>query len=190
MKHYFWPLVIGLTVLLAASGGYTMQRTSGTEFCVSCHEMERHRFELKYSSHAVDKDKKPIVCGQCHIPLGFGPRYLAVKSYLGVKDVLVHVFGDTADMDRRVMQLMARRFVLDENCRACHQDLLKNVKGQAISLEGKKAHEAWLGKDGNGRRSCAGCHFNMAHLPTFDRRYNYNAQFAAKLPVEGGPGER
>jgi hypothetical protein len=37
----------------------------------------------------------------------------------------------------------------------------------------------------NARRTCAGCHANMAHLPVFDRRYAVNAAFAAKLPQAG-----
>jgi hypothetical protein len=147
--------------------------------------METHGFELKRSAHAVDKDKNPIACVQCHMPLNPGIDYLMVKSYLGVRDAAVHLFGDNRDLDRRAMQLVARRFVMDANCLACHGDLLKNVKGDPISQEGKKAHEAWLGKDGNARRSCAGCHANMAHLPVFDRRYAVNGVFAAKLPPRG-----
>lgn len=147
--------------------------------------MKRYEFELKRSSHAVDKDKKPITCEQCHIPRRAGIDYLVVKSYLGVRDLAVHFFGDTKDLDRRNMQLVARRFVSDDNCRQCHQDLMLTAKGKSISPEGKKAHEAWLGKDGKGRRTCAGCHSNMAHLPKFDRRYAVNAAFAAKLPPEG-----
>ena len=34
-------------------------------------------------------------------------------------------------------------------------------------------------------RGCAGCHFNMAHLPRFDTRYYFNAEFTKRLyPVE------
>lgn len=170
---------------MAWASSYTIKRTSTTEFCLSCHEMETHGFELKRSAHFVDKDKKEIACVQCHMPPGYGLDYLMVKSYLGARDAAVHFFGDARDLDRRAMQLVARRFVMDANCQACHADLLKNVKGDPISAEGKKAHEAWLGKDGNARRSCAGCHANMAHLPVFDRRYAVNSAFAAKLPQSG-----
>lgn len=170
---------------MAWASSYTIKRTSTTEFCLSCHEMETHGFELKRSAHFVDKDKKEIACVQCHMPPGYGLDYLMVKSYLGARDAAVHFFGDARDLDRRAMQLVARRFVMDANCQACHADLLKNVKGEPLSAEGKKAHEAWLGKEGNARRSCAGCHANMAHLPVFDRRYAVNSAFAAKLPQPG-----
>lgn len=174
-----------LAVVFVTVGGYTMEETSKTEFCLSCHEMSRYSFELKRSPHAVDKDKKPIECRQCHLPLNMGPSYLAAKSYLGAKDLAVHYFGDTSDMDRLKLQMAARRFVPDENCLACHQDLGKTVKGEPIGPEGKKAHDSWLGKDGSGRRTCVGCHANMAHLPRFDRHYAVNARFAAKLPLDG-----
>ena len=175
-----------LAVIGLLAGTYTVHRTSTTEFCLSCHEMETHGFELKRSAHAVDKDKKPISCIQCHMPPGYGLDYFMVKSYLGVRDAVAHFASDTDNLDRRAMQLVARRFVTDANCLACHTDLMRNVKGDPISPEGKKAHDAWLGKDGNTRRTCAGCHANMAHLPIFDRRYAVNADFAAKLPLPTG----
>ncbi len=185
MKKTSLAIVACLIALIALSSAYAVKKTSTTEFCLSCHEMETHGFELKRSAHAVDKDKKPITCVQCHMPPGYGLDYFMVKSYLGARDAAVHLLGDTDDLDRREMQGVARRFVADANCLACHADLAKNVKGQPISAEGKKAHDAWLGKDGNARRTCAGCHANMAHLPVFDRRYAVNAAFAAKLPRAG-----
>jgi len=185
MRKPFWIAAACLVIVLTAVGGYTMEKTSSTEFCLSCHEMDRYSFELKRSAHAVDKDKHPIECRQCHLPLSVGPGYAAAKSYMGLKDLAVHYFGDTRDMDRLKLQMAARRFVRDENCLACHKDLSLNVKGQPVSPEGKKAHDAWLEKDGVGRRTCVGCHANMAHLPAFDRHYEVNAKFAAKLPLEG-----
>lgn len=184
MKKPFIMIAAGLLIVLVAAVGYTMQQTSTTEFCLSCHEMERYQFELKRSAHALDKDKNPISCNQCHIPLTPGPKYLAVKSYSGLKDLYVHYFGDARDLDRRKLQHTARRFVQDENCVACHQDLQKTVKGEPIGFEGKKAHDAWLEKDGVGRRNCVSCHSNMAHLPVFDRRYVVNAKFAERLPLQ------
>lgn len=172
-----------VVAVLVASGG-VIQATSSTGFCVSCHEMKRYEVELKQSPHAVDKDKKPIECVQCHLPADMGPTYLALKGYLGTKDILVHVFGDPDDMNRRELQMAARRFVPDDSCLACHQDLTKNAKGEPLSAEGKNSHDAYLAKNGNTKRNCAGCHQNMAHLPNFDRWYTVNAKFAAKLPPE------
>ena len=96
--------------------------------------------------------------------------------------MLVHNFGDPNRFDRRRLQKVARRFLPDENCRACHEDLLKDIKGEKISEIGRLCHEAYLGQNGNTKRGCAGCHFNLAHLPDFDRRHAFNARFAKNLP--------
>ena len=178
-----WILIgTGVIVVVGFLITIPLERTSTTEFCVSCHELQTHKTELEKSSHAVDKDKNPIGCRQCHIPNSFGPKYLAVKI-MGIKDLWVHKFGDPENLDRRKLQATARRYVQDDNCRACHQDLFKNAKDEKISELGRLAHESYLGKNGNTRSGCAGCHPNMAHLPEFDRRYKINAEFAKNLPL-------
>jgi nitrate/TMAO reductase-like tetraheme cytochrome c subunit len=178
VKLVLIPLgIVGLLVFLAVA----MARTSTTGSCLSCHEMQRYQDELKLSSHAVDKDKKALECAQCHIPLTWGPRYVAVKSIQGLNDLLVHYFGDPAHLNRRYLQAKAQRFLSDDNCLACHQDLYKDTKDKPISEIGRLCHDAYLGKNGTTKHGCVGCHANLAHLPEFDRRYEVNAKFAAKL---------
>lgn len=182
-----WPIMLAGTccaIIVVVGGAMAFQKTSTTQFCVSCHEMERHQVELRLSSHAVDEDKNPIECKQCHLPASFGPRFVALKAYLGVKDLLVHTLGDPDALYRRELQLSARRFVPDDSCLACHQDLKKNVKGEELSREGKLSHEAYQGTNGRADKGCADCHHNMAHLPVFDRRYACNAAFTAKLVAQ------
>lgn len=182
-------IVLGLMVLLLLSA-LTMavvqglERTSTTEYCISCHEIRSRLDELEKSVHAVDWDGEPMECRSCHVPPGFGPKLIAVKL-LGVKDLFVHYSVDVEHLDRRQMQLDARRIVADENCLECHEDLYRNTEGEEISELGRLGHEAYLGKNGTTRRNCAGCHPNIAHLPEFDRRYPFNAEFAARLPLEG-----
>ncbi len=179
-----WALVILLLVVGAIIlGSVTLARTSSTEYCISCHEMQSYKTELEKSSHAVDKDKQAIQCAQCHIPHG-GLKFVAVKTVSGTKDLWIHYMGDPANLNRRQMQETAHRFVLDENCLACHADLEKDTKGQPLSEIGKLCHDAYLGKNRNTKYGCAGCHQNMAHLPEFDRRYEVNAKFAERLPLE------
>jgi len=176
--------LIGATgvALLVLFISIPMARTSTMSYCTSCHEMERYKSELEKSGHALDKDKKPIECGQCHIPNSFGLKYLTVKALSGSRDFWVHKFGDPENLDRRHLQVLARRFIVDGNCRLCHQDLFKTTKGEKISEFGRLSHEAYLGKNGTTKNGCAGCHVNMAHLPDFDRRYSFNAKFAQNLP--------
>jgi len=181
LKKVLIPVgIVGLIVFLAV----TMARTSTNSYCLSCHEMKRYQDELKLSSHAVDKDKKDLECAQCHIPGSAGPRYVAVKTFQGLGDLLAHRFGNPENLNRRAMQAKAQRFMSDDNCLACHQDLYKDTKDKPISEVGRLCHEAYLGKNGTTRHGCVGCHTNLAHLPQFDRRYEVNAKFAAKLAQE------
>ena len=178
-----WVYLLLALVVLVVLLSVTMARTSTTSSCLSCHEMQTYKNELEKSSHALDKDKQPIECAQCHLPAGVGPRYVAVKIYSGLSDLWAHTFGDTSRLDRRHLQVVARRFLMDDNCLACHQDLSQNVKGEPISEIGKVAHDAYLGKNGATGSGCAGCHQNLAHLPEFDHRYWANAKFAAKFSL-------
>ena len=181
---YGWLLVpAGVIVVFGLLLSVSLERTSRNDYCMSCHELKPHKAELERSSHAVDKDKNPIECRQCHIPNSFGLKYLAVKI-MGVKDLWVHKFGDPDNLNRRRLQVVARRYVQDANCRACHQDLFKTTKDEKISEIGRLSHEAYLGKNGTTKNGCAGCHFNMAHLPDFDRRYAFNATFSSNIPPE------
>ncbi|MCG8565523.1 MAG: NapC/NirT family cytochrome c [Desulfobacterales bacterium] len=181
-KRRVWVIVTAL-LLLGVALAVPMEMTSRTEFCVSCHEITPHKAELEKSSHALDKDKNPIQCRQCHIPHGLGPKFLAVKV-MGLKDLWVHYVEAPEGLDRRAGQIKARRYVQDDNCLVCHPNLLVNVKDEPISEQGRLSHENYLGKNGKGCRKCAECHFNLAHLPDFDRRYDFNAKFAAKIPRE------
>ncbi len=175
-------IALGIIIVLLIAMSVSMAKTSETDFCISCHEIQKYKDELDKSPHALDKDKKAIECKQCHIPNSIGPQYLIIKS-LGLKDLFVHNFGDPDDLNRRVMQANARRFIPDENCLACHSDLMKDAKDKKISEIGQLCHEAYLGKNGTTRRKCADCHFNMAHLPEYDRRFPFNAEFAKRLPL-------
>lgn len=181
-RKRFWIIlgcaVAGLTVLV--SGGVAW--TSSTTFCLSCHEMRVHSAELALSSHAKDADGQPIGCADCHIPNANIARMLAAKTWLGVKDVWVHNVEGAENLNRAAMQPVARRFTDDRNCRACHQDLMRNAKNDGPnSLEGQLSHANYLGENGQSRSGCVGCHINLAHLPPFDARIPSNAKFAARL---------
>lgn len=178
----FWIMAMGVAVVALGAGSYGVKATSTTEFCLSCHEMKVYQKELEASPHAKDAKGNPIGCSQCHVPGSGIVRMVAAKTYLGVKDIWVHTTEEDVVLNRAAMQPMARRFVDDANCRACHQDLGRNAKNDGpVSELGKLAHDNFEDKNGSSRSGCAGCHQNMAHLPPFDRRLAVNAKFAAKL---------
>lgn len=173
----------GIAVLLGLIAfSITLSVTSSTSFCLSCHEMEEYKAELKFSTHFKDYDGKEVDCNQCHLPRGIGPRYFSVKTYSGLKDLYVHFLTPSEPLDRKDLQVVARRFVDDASCLSCHEDLYVNAKGDApISELGKVSHDAYNGKDGVSYRNCVACHVNIAHLPRFDRRLDINQDFAERL---------
>lgn len=181
-RKRFW--LTGGLIAAACIGAVSVgvKLTSTTSFCLSCHEMRVYQDELMASSHAKDADGNEISCSQCHIPGGNVVRMLGAKTWMGLKDLWVHTVEGGEDLDRAVMQPIARRFTDDANCRACHEDLEKNAKNDGpISAEGKLAHDNYLGKNGQSRSGCVGCHQNLAHLPVFDERIPKNQKFAEKL---------
>ncbi len=182
MKHHYMKKkaalfvgAAGAMVLLTASLSMAGERPA-VEECMRCHDVETYQYELKHSSHVVDKDKKPITCVQCH-DSHFNPvtAYFARDKYFDKK-----IF-QPEDFDRKRMQQNVKKAVSAKKCQACHTDLSKNVKGEPISEIGQLCHDAFEGKNGNTNRNCAGCHINVAHLPEFDRHLMVNADFAKRL---------
>jgi nitrate/TMAO reductase-like tetraheme cytochrome c subunit len=181
--HSRTALFLGILAVSICGAFPLMYATSSTSFCASvCHEMAVYRTELGSSAHALDKEGNETGCARCHIPAGVGPRYMAVKIYSGVKDVFVHLVRSPVSLDRAELQTAARRFVDDDNCRGCHADLYKDARGEKeISEIGGISHDAYLGKNGQAKSNCAGCHVNIAHLPEFDRRLEVNRAFADRI---------
>lgn len=181
-RKRFWiigGIAVAACAILVSAG---VHATSGTGFCLSCHEMRAYQAEMALSPHARDADGKEIGCSQCHIPNANVVRMLAAKTWLGVRDVWVHATDGAGDLDRASMQVVARRFTDDANCRKCHDNLMLNAaKTGSISPEGKFSHANYLGENGQSRSGCVGCHINLAHLPSFDERIPINQKFAAKL---------
>ncbi|MBQ7457222.1 MAG: NapC/NirT family cytochrome c [Desulfovibrio sp.] len=172
-------IALAIFVVLASAG---VHYSSKTAFCLSCHEMRIYQEEQRASAHAKDAKGNDIGCSQCHIPTGNIVRMLGAKGWMGIKDLWVHTMYPDEPLQRAEMQPIARRFTDDANCRKCHADLAKNAKGNApISEEGRLAHDNYLGKNGQARSGCVGCHHNLAHLPSFDARIPLNQSFALKL---------
>lgn len=180
-KYRIFVIALGLFAVFSVITGYAMYATSTTEFCsTACHEMTPQYEEYKYSAHFMDKDGNQIGCVQCHLPPGMGPKYLATKTYIGMKDVIVKFVIQPEEFVRVQHQPVARRFIDDNSCLKCHDDLTKDSTGKApISALGKIAHDAY--NNGEAKSNCAGCHINIAHLPPADRRLPQNADFAKRI---------
>ncbi len=167
--------VTGVMMLGTASISMAEDRPA-VEECMRCHDVKTYQYEKKHSSHAFDKNNKEITCGQCH-----DFHYNPVTAYYAREEYFDKKIFQPEDFDRKRMQQNVKKAVPAKKCQVCHEDLSKNVKGDPISEIGQLCHDAFEGKNGTTKRSCAGCHINVAHLPEFDRHLMVNADFAKKL---------
>jgi len=146
------------------------------EECMRCHDVKRYQYEISYSSHAKDKNGRPITCDQCH-----EPHFNPVTSYYARDEYYDKKIFQPGDFDRKSMQKNVQNSVPAKKCQVCHMDLAKDTEGKQISEIGQLCHDAFEGKNGSTGKNCAGCHGNIAHLPEFDRDLTKNAEFAKKL---------
>ena len=173
---------LSFAILSAASVVFAADRPAAEE-CMRCHDVKMYEHELKHSVHAVDKDNKVISCEQCHV-FHFDP----LTSYYARDEYYDKKIFPPGSFDRRRMQANARQTDLSAKCQECHKDLSKNAKGDGpVSQIGQLAHDAFLGKNGTTRKTCAGCHVNIAHLPDFDKDLMINAEFVKKLAENPAP---
>lgn len=158
------PKIVLLTV--AATSGcvtlfyifltWSVGFTSSVDFCtVNCHEMAVSFREWQTSSH-YDNDTGVVAeCADCHLPTGFVPKIKA-KIFFGIRDTLVHYFGDPENLDRKLLAESAAASITDDSCKQCH----KNLFPSGLPRGGFMAHTSVL-KNETGK--CVSCHRHMVH---------------------------
>lgn len=139
-----------LTGALFGIGGYTFWYGQGFSYlsndpraCVNCHIMNEHYDGwLKSSHHAV------ATCNDCHTPHAWIPK-LVTKAENG----FWHSKGFTLqDFPEPIRIRPHNKHLLNNNCRACHQELVSEV----IVTHG---HD-------ESRLDCIRCHASVGHGPT------------------------
>jgi cytochrome c nitrite reductase small subunit len=136
--------------LLLGVGGYTFLYAKGLSYmsddpqvCANCHIMQpQYDSWQKASHHAV------AVCVDCHLPHDFFGKYLA-KADNGWH----HSKGFTLqDFHEPIMIKEPNARILQENCLACHGDLV---------------HELVVGVNGQSEEvRCVHCHVEVGHGET------------------------
>lgn len=125
-------LVLAVAIgIFAGTGGYTFLYAEGLSYmssdpkaCVNCHIM-RPQYDAwqKSSHHAVAN------CVDCHLPHGFVRKYIA-KAENGWH----HSKGFTLqDFHEPIMIKPGNSRILQENCLACHSDLVHELVSGATS---------------------------------------------------------
>ena len=139
-----------LTGILAGVGGYTFLYAEGfsymsdaPEVCVNCHIMQPQYDSWQKASHSA-----VAVCVDCHLPHSFFRKYLA-KADNGWH----HSKGFTLqDFHEPIMIKPPNARILQENCLACHNDLV---------------HELTGGVNGTADEvQCVHCHVEVGHGET------------------------
>lgn len=146
------PAII-LAVLVGATLGvglFTFGYAEGLSYfstdpkaCVNCHIMrDEYDSWTKASHHAVAK------CIDCHLPHDVIPKYIA-KAENGWN----HSKGFTLqDFHEPIMIKPRNSYILQENCLACHQDMVHSlVRGQTTDKNAV---------------TCVHCHIGVGHGPT------------------------
>ncbi|MBU0678702.1 MAG: cytochrome c nitrite reductase small subunit [Verrucomicrobia bacterium] len=121
-------IVLGL---LIGVGGYTFQYAEGLSYfskdpaaCANCHIMQSQYDSWQKSSH-----HGVATCVDCHLPHEFIPKYIA-KAENGYH----HSRGFTfQDFHEPIMIKKKNRGILQENCMACHEDMVHNLVSGATS---------------------------------------------------------
>jgi len=144
-------LLLGtLAGVLLGVGAYTFQYAEGFSYlssdpaaCANCHIMQS-QFESwqKSSHHAVAK------CVDCHLPHDFIGKYIA-KAENGYH----HSRGFTfQDFHEPIMIKPKNAGILQDNCLACHGDLVHDLVGGV--------------NGGPGEVQCVHCHAGVGHGET------------------------
>ncbi len=147
-------IILGL--FLALGTAEMIEKTSGHEFCGSCHSMEGVTLSFAQDIHGGNNKKGfSAKCADCHLPHDNVFHYVTAKAYTGAKDVLGELFwADSFDWPGNLKH--KKEFTYTSGCIKCHDlsiiryDIPKAFLAHRDFLSGKV-------------RSCVQCHENVGH---------------------------
>lgn len=138
---------------------------------MSCHVHTESDNMWRFSTHYNNTSGNVVNCIDCHLPPKEDGimRYTFVKAKQGIKDVYGYMFKDSADFqwELRSHPDIAERFVFDESCIKCHQNLFPAT----LNAAGCEAH---LYYEANAdEKSCISCHISVGHYNPIAHGHNY-----------------
>lgn len=149
-------LSLGIFVLLILAGFGTVEFTSSSGFCASCHEMKPEAETWKASSHSN------IECKSCHIQPG-------VINYAKAKlNGLGEVYKKVTNSYTAPIQMPEP--IPNSTCEECH-----NMKTTQVVTEGDIIipHDKHLDKG----ILCVQCHYNVVHGDVSDRNVTFKTDY-------------
>lgn len=142
----------------------SLDRTSTTEFCTTCHSMKTYVYEdYKQSPHFKNTKGIQAGCGDCHIPKPLAAKL--VRKTIGLKDIY-HTLVGTIDSPEK---FSARKQLLvdrvrnrmkssdSRECRSCHH--LEQMDFARQSAIASKLHQ----ESKNMGKTCVDCHQGVGH---------------------------
>ncbi len=157
---------IGIGWLTLGGTQVILDKTSSTEFCLSCHSMETSYKEYLGSVHFSNAKGIRAECSDCHIPQE--PMEYLWTKIRATKDVYHEFVTGKIDTDEKYEQHRAAmaetvweqmRSNDSATCRSCHDEDAMETYEQ--SEEAQKMHLYAAEND----QTCIDCHKGVAHLP-------------------------
>ena len=167
-KKPFWKRAIKPAVFIAIGiiiafplfsiSYFTMVRTSTPDFCASCHEIKPAVVAWRSSTHTNNAAGVVVDCMDCHLP---APQdtfdFFFAKTYHGIKDVVLHFFGEEYDRERARQNAYAN--IDNIECQKCHRNLLHTPYKRGAML----AHRSVLYAKAGYEKKCTDCHYDLVH---------------------------
>ncbi|HIF9368571.1 TPA: NapC/NirT family cytochrome c [Photobacterium damselae] len=156
---------IGIGWLTLGGTHYVLEKTSSTEFCLSCHTMETPYKEYQGSVHFSNSKGIQAQCADCHIPTDT-KDYLLTKLR-ATKDIYHEFITGKIDTPEKYEEHRAElaetvwaqmRANDSATCRSCHNEDAMETYEQ--SEEAQKMHKYGIEND----QTCIDCHKGVAHL--------------------------
>jgi len=150
-------LSLFFVVIFIIAGSVTVESTSSSKFCSSCHEMQPEYQTWQESSHS------DIECKECHI--GSGVTSYAKAKVNGIKQVYLHTTNNYS------APIQMPKDIPNSTCEKCH-----DMKNRSVTPEGDIIipHDKHLAKD----IKCTQCHSGVVHGDISDRNVTFKSDYS------------
>lgn len=162
-------IIVGLVLMMVI--GSSLNKTTTSDYCMSCHYHEQADADWKKSNHYLNKSGVVTDCSECHLPPkedGY-LKYWMAKTKIGAKDIWTKMVKDKDEIDWEAKKDLeyATKIVYNESCEKCHENLFP----EGISDDGITAH---LHYEENAEKldlQCISCHLNAGHdIPGYEHK--------------------
>ena len=155
-------IFIGLSGFIIYVSNALSYLSDEPETCINCHIMVPEYSTWNHSSH-----RERANCNDCHVP----HDNIFNKYYFKAKDGLRHAFMFTLHMEPQVIFIKEDgKNVVHQNCIRCHNELLKDYKTDALTMNQHYDKR---------KRFCGDCHREVPH----GRVNSLSATPYARVPV-------